>query len=173
MDELFTFVKHRTNGYYVWTAIAYTSTGKLFYFYRLCKRRNTDELFEFNLDLPKVNIIYCNKAFTYDRMYANKVIQAKGAMTNIIENLNSQLRDKTAYLVRRTKAHTKSPQWLDYRLARFFINKNLGVYWVSAENFTLFKPHFFTSTKSALIDKLGILIAREYIWNVKDVNYNI
>ena len=128
MDELFTFVEHKANRYYVWTAMAYTSTGKPFYFYRLCKRRNTDELFEFDLDLPKVNRIYCDEAFTYDKMYADKAIQAKGAMTNIIENLNSQLRDKVAYLVRRTKAHSKSPKWLDYRLARFFINKNLGVY---------------------------------------------
>jgi len=128
MDELFTFVGYKTNRYYVWTAMAFTQTGKPFYFYRLCKHRNTDELFEFDLDLPRVNKVYCDEAFTYDKMYANKAIQAKGAMTNIIENLNSQLRDKIAYLVRRTKAHAKSVEWLNYRLARFFINKNLGVY---------------------------------------------
>ncbi len=128
MDELFTFVAHKANKYYVWTAMAYTRTGKPFYFYRLCERRTTDELFEFDLDLPKVKRVYCDEAFTYDTMYADKAIQAKGAMTNVIENLNSQLRDKVAYLVRKTKAHAKSPEWLDYRLARFFINKNLGVY---------------------------------------------
>ena len=47
-------------------------------------------------------------------------------MTNIIENLNSQLRDKISYLVRRTKAHTKSFDWLDKRLSIFFVDKNLG-----------------------------------------------
>ena len=47
-------------------------------------------------------------------------------MTNIIENLNSQLRDKISYLVRRTKAHAKSVEWLDRRLSIFFVNKNLG-----------------------------------------------
>ena len=126
MDELFTFIGTKSNRYYVWTAMAFTKTGKPFYYYRLSKYRNTDELFEFNLDLPKVKRVYCDEAFTYDKMYADKAIQAKGAMTNIIENLNSQLRDKISYLVRRSKAHSKSPMWLDYRLARFFNAKNLS-----------------------------------------------
>ena len=106
--------------------MAYTQTRKPFYYYKLCKHRNTEELFEFDLDLPIVKNIFCDEAFTYDKMYADKAIQAKGAMTNIIENLNSQIRDKIAYLVIRTKAHAKSAEWLDYRLARFFINKNLS-----------------------------------------------
>jgi IS1 family transposase len=50
----------------------------------------------------------------------------KSKMTNIIENLNFQLRDKISYLVRRSKAHAKSFQWLDERLTRFFVNKNIG-----------------------------------------------
>ena len=128
MDELFTFVHAKSNRYYVWTAIAYTKTGKPFYFYRLSKHRNTDELFEFDLDLPKVKRVYSDEAFAYDAMYAEKSIQGKGAMTNKIENLNSQLRDKISYLVRRTKAHSKSVKWLDYRLAIFFNAKNLGLY---------------------------------------------
>jgi len=33
-------------------------------------------------------------------------------MTNKVENLNFQLRDKISYLVRRTKAHAKSEEWL-------------------------------------------------------------
>jgi IS1 family transposase len=45
------------------------------------------------LDLPKVQKVYCDEAFAYDTMYADKVIQGKGGMTNRIENLNSQLRD--------------------------------------------------------------------------------
>jgi len=49
-------------------------------------------------------------------------------MTNKIENLNSQLRDKISYLVRKTKAHAKSAEWLDYRLAIFFNAKNLRLW---------------------------------------------
>jgi len=128
MDELFTFVGTKSNKYYVWAAIAYTKTGKPFYFYRLCKQRTIDELFELELDLPKVQRVYSDEAFAYDTMYAEKSIQGKGAMTNKIENLNSQLRDKISYLVRKTKAHAKSAEWLDYRLAIFFNAKNLRLY---------------------------------------------
>ena len=128
MDELFTFIEKKSNRFYIWTAIAYTKTGKAFYFYRLSKHRNTDELFEFDLDLPRVKRVYSDEAFAYDTMYADRAIQGKGAMTNKIENLNSQLRDKISYLVRRTKAHSKSVRWLNYRLAIFFNAKNLGLY---------------------------------------------
>ena len=106
--------------------MAFTQTKKPFYFYRLSSRRTADELFEFNLDLPKVNYVFCDEAFAYNKIYGYKAIQEKGAMTNIIENLNSQLRDKVSYLVRRSKAHAKSEIWLNYRLARFFNHKNLG-----------------------------------------------
>ena len=87
-----------------------------------------DELFELELDLPKVQRVYSDDAFAYNTMYAEKSIQGKGAMTNKIENLNSQLRDKISYLVRKTKAHAKSAEWLDYRLAIFFNAKNLRLY---------------------------------------------
>jgi len=128
MDELFTFVGTKSNRYYVWTAIAYTTSGKPYYFYRLCKQRTTDELFELELDLPKVQRVYSDEAFTYTTIYGEKAIQGKGAMTNRIENLHSQLRDKISYLVRKTKAHAKSADWLDYRLAIFFNAKNLRLY---------------------------------------------
>jgi IS1 family transposase len=36
------------------------------------------------------------------------------------------MRDKISYLVRKTKAYSKSKIWLDYRLALFFNSKNLG-----------------------------------------------
>jgi len=126
MDVLFTFVGKKSNKNYVWTAMAYTKRGKPFYFHRLSERRTSSELFEFDLDLPKVEYFFCDEAFSYDKIYGNAAIQEKGAMTNRIENLNSQLRDKIAYLVRRSKAHAKSEAWLNFKLARFFINKNLG-----------------------------------------------
>ena len=53
------------------------------------------------------------------------------AMTNKVENVNSQLRDKISYLVRRTKAYAKSEEWLNYRLAIFLMIKIL-VYMTSS-----------------------------------------
>jgi len=49
-------------------------------------------------------------------------------MTNKIENVNSQLRDKISYLVRRTKAHPKSEEMLNYQLAILFNDKNFSLY---------------------------------------------
>jgi hypothetical protein len=57
--------------------------------------------------------------------YGEKATQQKSKFTNILENLNSQMRDKISYLVRRTKAHSKSFDWLNFRLAMFFTNLNL------------------------------------------------
>jgi len=58
-------------------------------------------------------------------MYGEKATQKKSKFTNIVENLNSQMRDKISYLVRKTKAHSKSFEWLDNRLAMIFVNLNL------------------------------------------------
>lgn len=55
--------------------------------------RTTEELFELDLDLPRVDHIFCDEAFTYDKMHVENVTRAKGAMTNGIKNL-SHLRDK-------------------------------------------------------------------------------
>ena len=85
-------------------------------------------LFFFNQDLPKVDRIYADGNFAYDSIYGDKAIQEKSGTTNIIENLNSQLRDKISYFVRKTKAYSKSEKWLNYRLALFFNSKNLGLY---------------------------------------------
>ena len=93
--------------------MAFTQTNKPFYFYRLSSRRTADELFEFNLVLPKVDYVFCDEAFAYNKIYGHRAIQEKSAMTNIIENLNSQLRDKISYLVRRSKAHAKNELWLN------------------------------------------------------------
>ena len=57
-----------------------------------------------------------------------KVIQEKSKYTNLIENLNSQMRDKISYLVRKTKAYAKSFTWLNQRLAMFFVELNFKGY---------------------------------------------
>ena len=128
MDELYTYIGKRRKRYYVWASMAFTRTGKKFYYYHLSKHKSMQALFFFNQDLPKVDRIYADGNFAYDSVYGDKAIQEKSGTTNIIENLNSQLRDKITYLVRKTKAYAKSEKWLDYRLALFFNSKNLGLY---------------------------------------------
>ena len=43
-------------------------------------------------------------------------IQGKRVITNKIENVKSQLRDRISYLVRRIKAYAKSEEGLNHRL---------------------------------------------------------
>ena len=124
MDELYTFYTKKRQKCYVYTAIAITRYGKYYYFYYLSKYKSAKELFHFSIHLPTVDTIYCDGNMAYDNVFGHKAIMGKGKHTNIIENLNSQLRDNISYLVRKSKAHCKSLSWLNGRLASFFNDKN-------------------------------------------------
>lgn len=126
MDELYTFIKSKRKRYYIWTAIAVTKNNRYFYFYYLSKDKSSGALFNFKDYLPKVSKIYTDGNYSYNKIFGSKATMQKSKFTNIIENLNSQLRDKISYLVRRTKAHAKSFEWLNSRLAWFFVNKNIN-----------------------------------------------
>jgi hypothetical protein len=54
--------------------MVFTSTNKPFCFYRLSSRRTADELFEFNLDLPKIEHVFCDETFAYNKIYGHKAI---------------------------------------------------------------------------------------------------
>ena len=125
LDELYTFIKNKQNRVYIWSTVGVTKTGRKFYFYFLSKNKNIESLLSFNFDLPKVEKYYTDGHFAYENVYGVKASQKKSKYTNLVENLNSQMRDKISYLVRKTKAHSKSFEWLDNRLAMFFVNLNL------------------------------------------------
>ena len=110
----------------MWTAIAVTQTKRYFYFYHLSYDKESGALFDFKEDLPNVSKVYTDGHYSYNVIFGNKATMQKSKVTNVIENLNSQIRDKISYLVRRSKAHAKSFEWLDNRLAWFFVNKNIG-----------------------------------------------
>jgi len=125
LDELYTFYKKKDNKVYIWSAVGVTTTGRKFYFYFLSKKKNIESLLSFNFDLPKVEKYYTDGHFAYSNVYGDKASQEKSKYTNLVENLNSQMRDKISYLVRKTKAHAKSFEWLNQRLAMFFVELNL------------------------------------------------
>jgi len=75
--------------------------------------------------LPKADKHYSDGHFAYNSVFGNKISMEKTGYTNLVENLNSQLRDKISYLATRTKAHAKSFAWLNSRLAQFFVELNL------------------------------------------------
>ncbi len=128
LDELYTFYGNKRNRVYIWSAVGVTKIGRKFYFYHLSKRKNIYSLLSFNFTLPKVEKYYTEGHFVYLNVYGKKATQQKSKFTNIVENLNSQMRDKISYLVRRTKAHAKSFKWLNQRLAMLFVELNLKGY---------------------------------------------
>jgi IS1 family transposase len=91
----------------------------------LLSPKDSEALFWFNLELPKVEKYYTDGHFGYENVYGKKASRKKSRFTNIVENLNSQVRDKISYLVRRSKAPARSFEWLDNRLAMFFVELNL------------------------------------------------
>jgi len=138
IDELYTFYGKK-NKAYIWSAVGVTKIGRKYYFYYLSKNKDIESLLSFNFDLPKVDKYYTDEHFAYSNVYGEKASQEKSKFTNLVENLNSQMRDKILYLVRNNKwseagvkqsfslrkAHTKSFEWLDNRLAMFFVELNL------------------------------------------------
>ena len=114
IDKFYTFYKKKDNRVYIWSAVGVTTTGRKFYFYFLSKKKDIESLLSFNFDLPKVEKYYTDGHFAYSNVYGDKASQEKSKWTNLVENLNSQMRDKIFYLVRKSKACAKSFKWLDY-----------------------------------------------------------
>ena len=111
---------------YIWVSVIVTKRGRKFYFYHISKKRNAEELLNFELKLPNVDKVYCDGNLSYGSVYGLEVASMqKSKFTNIVENVNSQIRDKISYLVRKSKAYSKSIEWLDNRLAMFFVNLNI------------------------------------------------
>jgi len=57
----------------------------------------------FNFYLPKIDKYYTDGHFVYYNIYGKKACQEKSKYTNLVENLNSQMRDKISYFMRKTK----------------------------------------------------------------------
>jgi len=77
-------------------------------------KKEKESLLSFNFYLPEVDKYHTDGNFVYSNIYGKKVSQEKSKWTNLVENLNSQMRDKIFYLVRKSKACAKSFKWLDY-----------------------------------------------------------
>jgi IS1 family transposase len=125
IDELYTFIKKKDNKAYIWSAIAVKLDGSVNFFYHLSDRKNAQALKDFNESLPEVDTVYCDGNMSYNSVFGDRATMQKSKVTNIIENLNSQLRDNLSYLVRKSKTHSKNRYWFNNRLAFFFLEKNL------------------------------------------------
>jgi len=52
----------------------------------------------------------------------------KSKFTNLVENLNLQMKDNISYFVRKTNAHSKSFKWLNQKFSMFFGELNFKGY---------------------------------------------
>ena len=61
--------------------------------------------FNFNLKSKKY---YTDIHFTHSNASGKQAFKAKSKYTNLVENLNSQMRNKISYIVRKTKSYANS-----------------------------------------------------------------
>ena len=101
MDEIYTLTEKKKC--YIWTCVGETRKGKKFYFCHLSKRKNIESLIDFNLKLPKAKPYFSDGNFAYENVYGKNIITEKSKMTNLVENLNSQIRDKFLILLEKLR----------------------------------------------------------------------
>ena len=89
----------------------------------MCKNKNYQDLKIFDSKLPISKLIYSDCNPLYYSFYGSSNIAAKGAKTNIIESLNSQIRQFNSSLRRKTKCYAKSFDLFNNSLAHTFITK--------------------------------------------------
>jgi IS1 family transposase len=80
-------------------------------------------LFNFKQKLPCAKVIFSDENFSYQNVFGNKNIAAKGKETNLIESFNSQLRQYCSKIKRKSKSFAKDFINFDNHLAWLFIEK--------------------------------------------------
>lgn len=123
LDEIYTYIGDKNNKYYVWTGIAWTNEGQKLGFFYLSKTKTYADLVAFDKTLPQADKVYTDNNPTYQMLYGSRNIAQKGVKTNLIESLNSQLRQFTSYLRRKFKGYAKNSQMFEQTLAKIFITK--------------------------------------------------
>ena len=106
LDEIYTYVGKKSSNFYIFTALAYDSNN--------------------NKSLPLAKTYHSDGALVYPQMYGQKSIAKKSVQTNLIESMNSQIRQYVSSSKRKTKCYAKSFDELNKKLAMVVINKIMG-----------------------------------------------
>ena len=123
VDEIYVYIGNKQNRYYIFTALGFDAKGCKYPFYHLAKDKNYQDLYRFNQSLPLANIYHSDGALIYPQLYGQRSIAEKSAQTNLIESMNSQLRQYVSSIKRKTKCYAKSFDELNKKLAMVIINK--------------------------------------------------
>lgn len=141
IDEMYSFIngkynnkrnknlkKQRINKRYIFTFIVELKRNKQRYYDYHIANNTSSALFDVinnYFNYSSIQTVFCDGNIAYNKYFGNKATCQKSFQTNIIENLNSQIRDKLYGFVRKTKAHYKKQDSMEFDLNFFFNNKNV------------------------------------------------
>lgn len=116
LDEIYSFSSKKHQRCYVFTAVGTTDLGYRFFHARLYPTNCARSLRRFLAELPAADHYFSDGAPMYGLVLGTKVLQEKGAMTNLVESFNAQLRQYVPWLRRRTKDYGKEFESMQRRL---------------------------------------------------------
>ena len=117
LDEIYSFAGAKAHRCYVFTAYCITDTGFVARYARAFEHCSIRSLILFLRDLPPAKMYFSDGAPMYGHVLTTKVLQEKGAVTNLVESFNAQVRQYTSTLRRRTRAYAKDLEGFAQRLA--------------------------------------------------------
>ena len=117
LDEIYTYVGKKAHKYYVFSAYGVTDTGFVVRFAQVFEHLGTRSLIKFLRQLPPAKHYFSDGAPMYGAVLTTKVLQCKGAMTNLVESFNAQLRQYLSTLRRKTKGAVKTKAGIERQLA--------------------------------------------------------
>lgn len=123
IDEIYTYIGKKTKRYYIFTAVGYDDLDSRYPFYYLTQSINYNDLYNFESTLPAAQSYYSDGALIYNMFFGSKITAQKSVQTNLVESLNSQVRQYVSSVKRKTKCYAKLFSELDKKLAMVIINK--------------------------------------------------
>jgi IS1 family transposase len=126
LDEIYSFLGRKSRRIFIWTALGFSDTGERLAFFHLDTSTGSAALERFTTKLPQAQRYYCDGNAAYPDVLGSRCRPGKGVMTNLIESLNSQVRQFVSRLRRKTKGYAKSMVALENSLALSFMSKIIG-----------------------------------------------
>ncbi len=103
--------------------MGYKPNGEKLSFFHLSSQKTEKDLWNFVQNLPQAKIIYSDENPTYQAVFGQRNIAPKGVKTNLIESVNSQIRQYCSFVRRKVKCYAKTEEVLRDFLTQIFISK--------------------------------------------------
>ena len=123
LDEIYTFEGRKNQKRFVWTACAFNERGEKLFWVHTDVSTGEEAPERFARQLPCARVIYSDGNPAYEAFFHDRSRVGKGVKTNLIESGNSQFRQYSSRLRRKTKGYTKSLKNLRDNLVSVLIAK--------------------------------------------------